>query len=185
MALMPITRFWALALWPLAASVCCVAAQEVDKGRKEYLQSCAECHGEDGSGRGVTSQFKMKPGDLRTLARKNRGVYSPEAVYQMIDGRNPSSRHARSEMPVWGCRQDAPAATADAATKKKGRLREIWRAMKEDRQIKKSKKRRKHKTKRVKGERPDAFLDLPCDTETAIKDRIQSVVDYLQTIQIK
>jgi len=182
---MPISKLWALALWLLAASVCSAAAQEVDKGRKEYLRSCAECHGEDGSGRGAASQFKMKPGDLRTLARKNRAVYSPEAVYQMIDGRNPSSRHARSEMPVWGCRRDAASGTADAATKKKGRLREIWRAMKEDRQIKKSKKKRKNKTSRVKGERPDAFLDLPCDSEAAIKDRIQSVVDYLRTIQVK
>ena len=179
---MPAGKFYILALSLLTASVCAVSAQDSDKGRQEYLRSCAGCHGDDGDGKGpMTSEFKLKSVDLRTLARKNRGVYSPNAVYQMIDGRNPSSRHAKSEMPVWGCRQEG----GDASVKKRGRLAEIWNKMKEDRRIKAKKKRKKNKSKRVKDERPDAFLDLPCDSEAAIKVRIQSVVDYLATIQVK
>jgi hypothetical protein len=136
----------------------------------------------------MTRQIKMKLGDLRTLARRNHGVYSPDTVYQMIDGRNPASRHAKSEMPIWGCRQDAPSGNKDNGAKKRGRLREIWRTFKEDRSriIKTSKKhKRKSRSKRAKTERPDAILDLPCDSETAIKARIQSVVNYLATIQVK
>jgi mono/diheme cytochrome c family protein len=182
MTLMPICKFSVLALLLFAASALSAAAQDTAKGRQEYLRSCAQCHGNDGGGRGpMSSQIKMKMGDLRTLARKNRGVYSPEAVYQEIDGRNPSSRHTKSEMPIWGCRQE-PASGATA--KKRGRIAEIWNKMKEDRRVK-AKKRRKNKSKRVKDERPDAFLDLPCDSEAAIKARIQSVVDYLAKIQMK
>ena len=177
---MPIGKICVLALSLLAATACAAAAQDTAKGRQEYLRSCADCHGDDGAGKGpMTSEFKLKAVDLRALARKNRGVYSPDAVYQEIDARNPSSRHAKSEMPVWGCRQDD-----GASTKKRGRIAEIWNKMKEDRRVK-AKKRRKNKSKRVKDERPDAFLDLPCDSEAAIKARIQSVVDYLATIQTK
>jgi hypothetical protein len=185
---MPSGKFWVLALSLLAASVCAAPAQDARDGREEYLRSCAGCHGDDGGGHGpMTGQIKMKLGDLRTLARKNRGVYSPDTVYQLIDGRNPASRHAKSGMPIWGCRRDAPPGSEDNGAKKRGRLREIWRTFKEDRPrlIKTSKKKRKSKSKRVKTERPDGFLDLPCDSETAIKARIQSVVDYLATIQIK
>jgi mono/diheme cytochrome c family protein len=182
MTLMPVCKFSVLALLLFAASALPAAAQDTAKGRQEYLRSCAQCHGNDGSGRSpMSSQIKMKLGDLRTLARRNRGVYSPEAVYQMIDGRNPSSRHAKTEMPVWGCRQETP---SGANVKKRGRIAEIWNKMREDRRAK-AKKRRKNKSRRVKDERPEAFLDLPCDSEAAIKARIQSVVDYLATIQTK
>lgn len=186
MPLMSTGKFWVLVLSLLAASMWAAMAQEIRKGREEYLRSCAGCHGEDGGGHGpMTSQIKMKPGDLRTLARKNRGVYSHDTVYQMVDGRNPASRHAKSEMPIWGCRRDAASGSEGKGAKKRGRLSELWRAMKEDWRARTSKKKRKNKSKRVKKERPDAFLDLPCDSEAAIKARIQSVVDYLGTIQVK
>jgi mono/diheme cytochrome c family protein len=182
MSLLPVRNALILALSLFAASILSAAAQDTSRGRAEYLRSCADCHGADGAGKGpMTSQIKMKVVDLRTIARKNRGVYSPDAVYQMIDGRNPSSRHAKSEMPIWGCRQEA----SGAGAKKRGKIAEIWNKMKEDRQIKAKKKRKKNKSKRIRDERPDAFLDLPCDSEDAIKVRIQSVVDYLATIQMK
>ncbi len=83
--------------------------QDPDKGRVEFLSQCAECHGADGKGAGPkSSKLKIKPDDLTLLARKNGGVFSPDAVAAAIDGRNATRSHRSSEMPIWGCRHGPP-----------------------------------------------------------------------------
>jgi mono/diheme cytochrome c family protein len=84
-------------------------AQDLEKGRIEFLSKCAECHGADGKGAGRTSiMLKIKPADLTVLARRNKGVFSPDAVAETIDGRRAVQSHRNSEMPIWGCRQGPP-----------------------------------------------------------------------------
>jgi hypothetical protein len=83
-------------------------AEDLD-GKAEYRSRCAECHGLDGKGKGPLSQtLKTKPIDLTQLARRNRGTFSPTAVYDMIDGRKAARTHRISDMPIWGCRQMPP-----------------------------------------------------------------------------
>lgn len=83
-----------------------VRAQDPEKGRIEFLSKCAECHGADGKGAGPTSsKLKTRPADLTLLAKKNHGVFSPDAVGAAVDGRNATRSHRRLEMPIWGCRQ--------------------------------------------------------------------------------
>ena len=130
-----------------------VRAQDLDKGRAEYLSSCAACHGADGKGKGpMSSRLKAKPANLTILAKRNKGVFSPDAVYEMIDGRKTSRSHRSSEMPIWGCRQGPPP----------------------------NSRRRAYKPKPL-----ESFLDLSCDPEPVIRDRILSVVEYLKHLQQK
>jgi hypothetical protein len=82
----------------------CVWAQDLEKGRNEFLSICAGCHGVDGKGAGQMSRtLGSKPADLTVLAKRNNGVFSPGAIAERIDGRS-EPRH-NSEMPIWGCRQ--------------------------------------------------------------------------------
>jgi mono/diheme cytochrome c family protein len=84
-------------------------AQDSDKGRAEFLSRCAECHGADGKGSGPMSRkLKARPADLTLLAKKNNGVFSPNAVAKAVDGRSATRPHRVAEMPIWGCRQGPP-----------------------------------------------------------------------------
>ncbi len=59
---------------------------QYDAGRTAFLANCSVCHGDDGKG-GVprSAELNTKPADLTTLAKINNGVFSPGAVYQVID----------------------------------------------------------------------------------------------------
>lgn len=88
----------------IMAANTCVWAQDSEKGRIEFLSNCAGCHGADGKGAGLlSSNLKIKPADLTVLAKRNYGLFSPDAIAERIDGR--SAPHRSSEMPIWGCRQ--------------------------------------------------------------------------------
>ena len=83
-----------------------VRAQDLENGRIEFLSRCAECHGADSKGVGPTSSKpKIKPADLTILAKRNNGVFSPDAIAATIDGRSAIKPHRSTEMPIWGCRQ--------------------------------------------------------------------------------
>jgi hypothetical protein len=87
------------------------------------------------------------------LSRKNRGVFPVSAVYAAIDGRNANSRHAVDEMPIWGCRSSPPPVLPST---------------------------------RPKSSKPDPYeshLDLACDPEDIIANRILFIIEYLQRVQ--
>ncbi len=93
----------------IMATNTCVWAQDLEKGRIEFLSKCAECHGADGKGAGrISNKLKIKPADLTLLAKKNNGVFSPNTIAELIDGRSATSAHLSPEMPIWGCRQGPP-----------------------------------------------------------------------------
>jgi hypothetical protein len=84
-------------------------AENPDSGRIEFLSRCAECHGDDGKGAGpIAGKLKIRPADLTLIARKNNGVFSPDAVAEAIDGRSTIHTHHSPAMPIWGCRQGPP-----------------------------------------------------------------------------
>jgi Cytochrome C oxidase, cbb3-type, subunit III len=133
--------------------------EDLDAGKAEYLSSCATCHGADGKGNGpLSSKLKTKPADLTTFAKKNNGVFPVSAVYEAIDGRNAIESHDAREMPIWACRH-TPSPVSPTKTPK----RKVYRA-------------------------PDPYgshLDLSCDPEDVIGNRILSVIEYLRRIQEK
>jgi mono/diheme cytochrome c family protein len=134
----------------------CGWAQAVDVPKVEYLSYCAACHGAGGKGDGPLSvKLTTKPADLTVLSRKNKGVFPVSAVYAAIDGRNVNASHRTGEMPVWGCRSGASPVSPI-------------------------------KNARSKVYKPDPYashLDLACDPEDVIANRILSVIEYLRQIQ--
>lgn len=76
----------------------------IDYGRAEYVNNCAACHGDGGTGDGHFRLFlNRKPADLTTLARENGGVFPALRVFEAIDGRRGVSGHGEAgEMPIWG-----------------------------------------------------------------------------------
>ncbi len=85
-------------------------SQVSDTGETEFLSNCAACHGVDAKGTGpLAARFKSRPPDLTLLAKKNHGMYSSDAVYQMIDGRQNARNHRGMQMPIWGCRHERAA----------------------------------------------------------------------------
>jgi hypothetical protein len=138
--------------------------QDADRGQIEFLLNCAGCHGTDAKGSGPQSaKLHMKSVDLTVLAKRNRGRFDPGAVYQMIDGRN-----ARSSHHVWGCRHQSPLPTLPAATNRKQKIpKRILSQMKP------------HENEL------DSLLDLPCDSEATIRERLLAIVSYLSLVQEK
>jgi mono/diheme cytochrome c family protein len=94
-----------LALWGifLVVPATGLAAEADDYGKKLYLQYCSACHGPDGKGDGVVSQFmRPKPADLTQLAKKAGGKFPFYDVVRTIDGRETVRAHGDPDMPVWG-----------------------------------------------------------------------------------
>jgi mono/diheme cytochrome c family protein len=78
-----------------------------------FINYCATCHGESATGNGpLAAMLRKRPANLTLLARSNGGVFSPEMVARIIDGRKPLAGHGGGDMPAWG---DAFARSAEGA----------------------------------------------------------------------
>ena len=95
-------RFWTvMSLFALTLST--AAAQQMSNGQQEYLNSCAVCHGVDGSGDGpMADVLRKRPANLTTLTSRNGGEFPYWRVYATIDGRGLVPEHGERDMPVWG-----------------------------------------------------------------------------------
>jgi mono/diheme cytochrome c family protein len=152
------------------ASVAPMRAQDADKGEVEFLLNCAGCHGADGKGAGPQSaKLGVKPTDLTLLAKHNHGAFDAGAIYQKIDGRKDRSSHHNADMPIWGCRhQNSSPPKLPTVTKHNQKIpKRLLSQLKP------------HETEL------DSLLDMPCDSEADIKERILSIVSYLSLIQAK
>ena len=168
MTTMPI-RILILAFAAVMALVPYARSQDADQGQIEFLLNCAGCHGTDAKGLGPQSaKLHIKPADLTVLAKRNHGRFDPGAVYQMIDGRNARLSHHSAEMPIWGCRHQTPFPTLPVTTKRKQKIP----------------KRILSQLKPHENEL-DSLLDLPCDSEAAIRERLLAIVSYLSLVQEK
>jgi mono/diheme cytochrome c family protein len=84
------------------------AAQSFEIGQREYMNSCAQCHGVAGQGDGVIAGYLSDAvPDLTTLQQNNDGVFPFAALYAIIDGSDTAGIHGSSEMPAWGTRYNA------------------------------------------------------------------------------
>ena len=82
------------------------APVEISPDAREFLNSCASCHGVDGKGAGfLTRLFRgVDPGDLTQLAAEDGGTFPLDRVFRVIDGREEVEAHGPRQMPVWGDR---------------------------------------------------------------------------------
>jgi hypothetical protein len=135
-----------------------VGRKTLDAGMMQYLSDCADCHGPDGKGAGSRAyKLKTKPADLTIIAKKNAGVFPLAGVYEAIDGRNLGKSHNRDDMPIWGCRHIPSPISPTTPSKPKALTPNSY----------------------------ESHLDLACDPEDIIGNRILSVIDYLRRIQEK
>ena len=91
----------------LAVTANAWAVPALERGRSEYANQCASCHGAGARGDGPLQPFLVKPpSDLTTLAQRHGGKLPEQYLREMIDGRsmNEAGPHGRREMPVWGQR---------------------------------------------------------------------------------
>ncbi len=87
-----------------AASVPAVAADYLNiSGKELYKRFCASCHGAEAHGDGpVAASFNIKVPDLTLIARQHGGIFSPDLIERIVDGRQIIGAHGTREMPVWG-----------------------------------------------------------------------------------
>jgi nucleotide-binding universal stress UspA family protein len=72
-------------------------------GGEVFRTYCASCHGTAARGDGpLASSMVRKPSNLTEIAKRNGGVYPPELVFKIIDGRQSVRGHGGPDMPVWG-----------------------------------------------------------------------------------
>ena len=78
----------------------------IEPTEREFLNSCASCHGADGTGAGFLARLfrGINPGDLTQLSAGNDGSFPIERVFSVIDGRTEVAAHGDRKMPVWGDR---------------------------------------------------------------------------------
>lgn len=105
--------------WISAAVAACMAipstvqAQDIEIGQREFMNSCAQCHGAGGKGDGYLAGFLDTPiPDLTALQANNGGVFPVSQVYAIIDGSATMGVHGTSEMPAWGDRYSIEGNTA-------------------------------------------------------------------------
>jgi hypothetical protein len=136
----------------------CAMAEDSDAAKAEYVARCSGCHGEDAKGNGpLSGKLTRKPADLTILSKKNKGVFPVSALYGEIDGRSVSDAHGSRDMPIWGCRSTPWAVSPSERGKRKPSKLDPY----------------------------ESHLDLACDPEDVIANRILSVVEYLRRIQEK
>ena len=86
----------------LAALTLGACVEEPVDGRTAYLENCASCHGNEGTGNGPAARnLAVAPPDLTTIAARNGGVFPRDQVMSTIDGLDRGT-HFSAAMPEFG-----------------------------------------------------------------------------------
>ena len=81
------------------------AAQDRNLGAAEFMNSCAQCHGQSGKGDGAIAGFlNTRLPDLSLLQANNGGVFPVSRVYSVIEQSVDVGAHGTTDMPAWGVR---------------------------------------------------------------------------------
>ena len=80
-----------------------VAGDEIARGRKQYMDHCAACHGIKGDGHGpLEHELAKPPADLRLLFHRYGNPLPEDQIARFLDGRADIAAHGPRDMPVWG-----------------------------------------------------------------------------------
>jgi len=78
---------------------------DVASGRRDFMELCAGCHGENGKGAGPkASQSARPPADLTRISARSGGVFDEKAVFDWRIGLDMATSHGTRDMPIWGDR---------------------------------------------------------------------------------
>ena len=97
--------------WPLLISaliagevqVAIAGSDEIARGRRDFMDLCADCHGEDAAGSGpLTINLTKIPPDLTRIKLRAHGKFDDKAILDWIIGLNMPDSHGSREMPIWG-----------------------------------------------------------------------------------
>jgi mono/diheme cytochrome c family protein len=79
------------------------AQEELSEAQADYLDLCADCHGENAEGNGPDSKnLNVIPPDLTHIAERAGGTFDEKAVYDWIIGLKMPNSHGSRDMPIWG-----------------------------------------------------------------------------------
>ena len=86
---------------PLLATT--LSSLGVPTGRDLFLEHCAQCHGNDGTGNGpMASVLTIKPADLTEISRRANGKFSADRIAEIIRYGGDITGHGLRAMPIWG-----------------------------------------------------------------------------------
>jgi mono/diheme cytochrome c family protein len=72
-------------------------------GASLFKTYCAVCHGKTAKGDGPLAEgLRIRPADLTTIAKRDKGKFDADKVHRIVDGREPVKGHGGTDMPVWG-----------------------------------------------------------------------------------
>ncbi|WP_244437763.1 c-type cytochrome [Hyphomicrobium denitrificans] len=87
---------------PTSANAKPLGAADVPSGKDLFIEHCAQCHGNDGTGNGPkASTLKVKPADLTTLSKRANGKFDAARVADIIRFGGDISEHGTRAMPIW------------------------------------------------------------------------------------
>ena len=88
------------------------AAQDASIGEREYMNSCAQCHGAAADGKGpLADLLTVAAPALTGLQKANGGVFPVSRLYETIEGDAGVAAHGTRDMPAWGMRYSQQAET--------------------------------------------------------------------------
>ncbi|MEM7568941.1 MAG: c-type cytochrome [Pseudomonadota bacterium] len=95
--------FLAIITAGMAAPTKPLPEEQIERGRTDFMENCAVCHGASGVGDGPLSNFLTVPvPNVTQLSTLNQGVFPAKKVRWIIDGRADVIAHGPRDMPVWG-----------------------------------------------------------------------------------
>lgn len=78
-------------------------AWDVPSGKDLFLEHCAQCHGNDGTGNGpMASVLTIKPADLTEISKRADGKFAGDRIADIIRYGGDITGHGARAMPIWG-----------------------------------------------------------------------------------
>jgi mono/diheme cytochrome c family protein len=75
----------------------------VPSGKDLFLEHCAQCHGDDGTGNGPMAKvLNVTPTDLTSISKSANGTFPADRVAEIIRYGGGIAGHGTEVMPIWG-----------------------------------------------------------------------------------
>jgi cytochrome c len=89
--------------------VAIAGSDEIARGRRDFMDLCADCHGEDAAGSGpLTINLTKIPPDLTRIKLQAHGKFDDKAIFDWIIGLNMPDSHGTSRIPQRGSETSRP-----------------------------------------------------------------------------